>query len=288
MIIEKAVIAAAGIGSRLLPTTKEMPKEMLPMFSIDSNGELSLKPVLQMIFEQLYDVGFREFCFIVGRGKRSVEDHFTPDYIFVESLRKTGKESKAKSLEEFYRRIENSIIIWVNQPEPKGFGHAVLMAEPFINDKPFLVHAGDTYILSENHSYLRRLLNHYIAHRPEAVLVLRKVHTSRKLYGVAEVDALHGIINVKRVIEKPEKPPTNLAIMPIYIFDPLIIDALKNTPPGVNNEIQLTDAIQRLIDQHFTAQAIILDEDEERLDVGTPEIYWESINAAYKNLKRPK
>ena len=148
MDIKKVVITAAGLGTRLLSVTTEMPKEMLPLFCMGSNGDLLLKPVLQLIFEQLYEVGFREFCFIVGRGKRSIEDHFTPDYSYVELLRKRGKEGLAMELEEFYRKVESSVIAWINQPEPRGFGDAVLRAEPFVDNEPFLVHAGDTYVIS--------------------------------------------------------------------------------------------------------------------------------------------
>ena len=109
-LLRKAVITAAGLGTRLLSATKEMPKEMLPLFSTDANNKIMLKPVLQLIFEQLYDAGFREFCFVVGRGKRSVEDHFTPDHSSVELLRKKGKTDLAARLEDFYSRVESSTI----------------------------------------------------------------------------------------------------------------------------------------------------------------------------------
>jgi len=227
VLVHKAVITAAGLGTRLLPATKEMPKEMLPLFSVDLNSELLLKPVLQLIFEQLYDVGFREFCFVVGRGKRSVEDHFTPDYGYVELLRRTGKLSLAKHLESFYRKVESSTIFWVNQPEPKGFGDAVLKAEPFIDDEPFLVHAGDTYIISKENAVFRRLLNHYMSNKPSAVLTLKEIHGHHKIYGCAVVELKNEALRVKWVVEKPEKPPSNLAIMPLYIFEPEIFDAIK-------------------------------------------------------------
>jgi UTP--glucose-1-phosphate uridylyltransferase len=284
LTVNKAVITAAGIGTRLLPATKEIPKEMLPLFSVDHDGKLCLKPVLQLIFEQLYSVGFRGFCFVVGRGKRSVVDHFTSDYSFVELLRRRGRESRAKGLEDFYRGIEDSVILWVNQPEPRGFGHAVLMAEAFVGVEPFLVHAGDTYIASRQNSYLKRLLNYYADRRPEAVLVLREVREPGKLYGVAEVERVGGVIKVRRVVEKPREPPTNLAIMPVYIFNPVIMKALRETPPGVNDEIQLTDAVQKLIEWGLRVEAIMLNSDEERFDVGTPETYWEALAASYRNL----
>ena len=144
MRLEKVVITAAGLGTRLLPMSKEMPKEMLPIFVRGVNG-LALKPLLQALFEQLYSFGFRDFCFVVGRGKRSIEDHFTPDRGFVKLLRDRGKSALARELESFYEMVENSRILFVNQPEPKGFGHAVLMARPFVGDGLFVVYACDTY-----------------------------------------------------------------------------------------------------------------------------------------------
>jgi UTP--glucose-1-phosphate uridylyltransferase len=121
-----------------------MPKEMLPIF-IRSVNCLAFKTLLQALIEQLYLFGFRELCFVVGRGKRSIEDHFTPDWDFVKAINDRGKSSLVKALESFYRMIEDSRIVFVNQPEPKGFGHAVLMAKPFIGGEPFPVCAGDTY-----------------------------------------------------------------------------------------------------------------------------------------------
>ena len=129
ILIENAVIAAAGLGTRLMSATKEQPKEMLPLFAASEDEAICLKPIVQQIFEQLFDFGLRQFYFIVGRGKRAIEDHFTPDHWFVGRLNTVGKGRQV--LEAFYRRIEESCIIWVNQPEPRGFGAAVLQAEPF-------------------------------------------------------------------------------------------------------------------------------------------------------------
>jgi UTP--glucose-1-phosphate uridylyltransferase len=286
MGIKKVVITAAGLGTRLLSATKEMPKEMLPLFSVARNGDLSLKPVLQLIFEQLYEVGFREFCFVVGRGKRSIEDHFTPDYGYVELLRRRGKEELAAELEDFYNKVESSVIAWVNQPEPRGFGDAVLRAEPFVDGEPFVVHAGDTYIISQGGSHIKRLLQVHEARKPSAVLTLREVPDLRKLYGCAEVDAQGSVMRVRRVVEKPERPPSNLAIMPLYVFEPEVFDALRKTGPGVGGEVQLTDAIQKLIDSQRPVEAIKLREDEVRLDVGTPETYWEALAISYDYAKR--
>lgn len=285
MSIKKAIITAAGLGTRLLSATKEMPKEMLPLFVKNHNGEITLKPVLQLLFEQLHDTGFREFCFVVGRGKRSVEDHFTPDYGYVELLLRKGKAEKARELETFYAKLESSTIMWINQPEPKGFGHAVLVAKPFLADEPFIVCAGDTYVISSNHKFIHRMVKVHLKENPKATLLLEKRQDPRT-YGVVltlSIDA--NIHRVLRIVEKPKVPPSNLATVPFYIFDPLIMEALKNIGPRVGGEIQLTDAIQRLIDDGYRVYATALEEGEERLDVGTPETYWHAIKASYERLK---
>nr|HDO81055.1 hypothetical protein [Candidatus Bathyarchaeota archaeon] len=281
-MLRKAVITAAGLGTRLLSATKEMPKEMLPLFSTDANNKIMLKPVLQLIFEQLYDAGFREFCFVVGRGKRSVEDHFTPDHSYVELLRKKGKTELADRLEDFYSKVESSTIFWVNQPEPRGFGDAVLKAEPFVGEEPFLVQAGDTYIVSKGNAYLTRLIDYYLSERPAAVLTLRKVHRLQKDYGYAVVEEEGEALKVKLVVEKPETPPSDLAIMPVYVFDAEMFEALKQIRPGVGNEVQLTDAIQKLVEWGKLVGAIKLEDDEIRLDVGTPETYSEALKLSYE------
>lgn len=264
-----------------------MPKEMLPLYSKNVNSELCLKPVLQLIFEQLFEHGFREFCFIVGRGKRSVEDHFTPDYNFIELLKENGKVSFAEDLDIFYKKIESSSIFWINQTEPKGFGHAILSAKSFVHGENFLVHAGDTFIMSENDSFLDRLISKHQLNLAFATLLLKEVLDPGRLYGIAEVEETKDIIAVKKVVEKPKKPLSNLAIMPVYIFDPAIFKALEATSVGAGNEIQLTDGVQKLIDWGSKVNAIKLMQDELRLDVGTPETYWEALELSLKQARNP-
>ena len=286
-MVSKVVITAAGIGTRLLTVTKEQPKEMLPLFAKNYNDDLCVKPLLQMVFEQLYDHGFQEFCFIIGRGKRIIEDHFTVDRGFIRQLNNKGKHQLALTLEQFYRKIEDSTIVWINQPEPKGFGHAVLIAKPFIGNEPFLVHAGDTYIIStHNGNPIKRLIETHRKGKADATLLLKEIENPKQ-YGVAEVEEdIDKAFSVKRVIEKPEKPPTNLAIMPIYAFNPTIMTVLEKTAPGLGGEIQLTDAIQKLINNGLKVQAIKLRDDEIRLDVGNPETYWEAIATSYKHSRK--
>lgn len=284
-MIHKVVIPAAGLGTRLFPATKEQPKEMLPIFFKDNSNSLCVKPLLQLLFEQLYSLGFRNFCFIVGRGKRAIEDHFTPDYEFIKQLNSEGKNKQASNLEAFYDMVKSSTIIWVNQPEPKGFGHAVLMAKPFIGEEPFLVCAGDTYIISKNGDHIKRLVEVHLKYKAEATLLLQQLK-SLKGYGIAEtMKVKDNVFRVKSVIEKPEKPPSNLAIMPIYAFNTRIIKALEETKPGYGGEIQLTDGIQKLIEMGLNVYAVKMRKDEIRLDIGTPETFWEALNLSYKHFK---
>ncbi|MEM3449104.1 MAG: sugar phosphate nucleotidyltransferase [Candidatus Bathyarchaeia archaeon] len=276
-MIRKAVIPVAGLGTRLLSATKEQPKEMLPVFTKDNNKTLCLKPLVQLIFEQLHSFGVRDFCFIVGRGKRAIEDHFTSDYYFIKSLINKGRTSQASQLRAFYRMVETSTIVWVNQPEPRGFGDAVLQAKSFIGNEPFIVAAGDTYIISKN--FIERMTEKFFARDPLAVLLLQKVSNPRD-YGVAVTDKE----KVLHVVEKPEKPLSDLAIMPFYIFKPIIFQKLSDVKPGVGNEIQLTDAIQRLIDVGHV-EAELLRDDEVKLDIGTPESYWLALKESYEHSK---
>jgi UTP--glucose-1-phosphate uridylyltransferase len=282
--IRKAVIPAAGLGTRLLSATKEQPKEMLPIFASTQDGILCPKPIVQLIFEQLFDFGIRDFYLIVGRGKRAIEDHFTPDHDLTNRLDTHGKNSQASDLENFYTKIEKSTIVWLNQPQPKGFGDAVLQAERLIDQEPFLVHAGDTLIMTDKASTLHeRLTEAHTLSNADATLTLQEVHDPRE-YGVAEVDrGSRGRFMVKRVVEKPDKPRSTLAIMPLYIFTPTIFQALKRIISDERGELQLTDAIQTLIDTGHKVQAIKTRRDDLRLDIGTPESYWDALGRSYRH-----
>jgi len=280
--IRRAVITAAGLGTRLLPMTKELPKEMLPIFARNAGGELVLKPLLQALFEQLYVFGVREFFFVVGRGKRAIENHFTPDWDYVAKLENRGKYELASMLRSFYEMVERSIIVWVNQPEPRGFGHAVYMAWALVDDEPFIVCAGDTYVISKGNGFLKRMVEAHTKGSVDATLLLQEVPDPRQ-YGVAVVEELgEGVYRVLKVVEKPRTPPSRYAIMPYYIFNPIIMEVLRDLKPGVGGEIQLTDAIQRLIDMDREVRAVFLRNDEIRLDIGTPETYWEALKLSYE------
>ena len=237
-MIRKVIIPAAGLGTRLFPATKEQPKEMLPIFSKTAQGDMTVKPVVQLVFEQLHEVGLREFCFVVGRGKRGIEDHFTPDVNCIRTLEGLGKNFQAIELEKFYEKLNASTIMWVNQPEAKGFGNAVLMAQPFVQNEYCLVHAGDSAIISKDMDYLKKLLDAYKQFNADAAFIVLEIENPKQ-YGIVEGEEVEpGIIKVNRVVEKPKKPATNLAIMAMYIFRPNKFKALESTKPGKNGEIQ--------------------------------------------------
>jgi UTP--glucose-1-phosphate uridylyltransferase len=282
-MIRKVVIPAAGLGTRLFPATKEQPKEMLPVFSRAMDGNV-VKPLLQVVFEQLYDSGLREFCFVVGRGKRSIEDHFTPDPDSISMLESMGRNGVATDLKGFYEKLETSTIMWVNQPEPKGFGDAVLLAQPFVQNERCLVHAGDSCIISKEMNYLTLLLTAFERLDADGAFIALEIDHPRQ-YGIIEGEETEpGIYRVEAAVEKPEKPRTNLAIMAMYVFRPVIFKALVQTQPGTGGEIQLTDAIQRLIDWNLKVYAIKLNKDYKHLDIGSPERYWDALTLSYQRF----
>lgn len=271
------MIPAAGLGTRLLPATKEQPKEMLPVF-VKSGGRLVVKPLLQLVFEHLYDAGIREFCFITGKAKRAIEDHFTPDYDFLEELEKRNKQDYVEELSAFYRRLEDSIIVWVNQPKPRGFGDAVLRARSFARDEDFIVYAGDSFVLSNDNHYIKRLLEVHESYKPAATMLVKEVEDPR-IYGVVEGDFVEDdLIRLRSVVEKPQEPPTNIASIAVYAFKPLIFDALTRVGYGRDGEKQLTDAIQLLLNWGFEVYALMLGSHEKYIDVGNPESYWEALH----------
>jgi len=282
MTVRKAVITAGGLGTRLLPATKETPKEMLPLFTFNESEGVYLKPVVQVVFESLYEVGFRDFCFVVGRSKRAVEDHFTPDYQFVHLLEEKGLKCQVEELNRFYRMIVNSKILFVNQPEPRGFGDAVLRAESFVGSEPFLVHAGDDLILSNNGGHLKRLLKAFDENNADVMFLVEEVENPRQ-YGVVKAEFMEeGILHVLDIVEKPRKPPSNLAVVAIYVFKPSIFDKLRKTEPDKKGEVQLTDAIKAAIDGGEKVLAVKLCENEKRLDVGNPRRYWDALRESYE------
>ncbi len=264
----KAIITCGGTGTRLLPFTKELPKEMAPIFYHTDKGT-QMKPLIQLIFENLYDVGIREFCFVTGKTKRAIENHFTSDIL-----------SDKEPMSSFYKKLSDSKIFWVTQNSPKGFGDAVRYAESFVGNEDFILQAGDVAVIQNKTNLLSRLISQAKDLQQEAILSVRKVSEPKRHGIVILENEDQEISRVTKAIEKPDTPPTDLGIMPIYLFNQSIFNALKSIQPGKNNEIQLTDAIQSLIESGKNVKAIRVDE-EKFWDVGTPEAYWEALNESH-------
>jgi UTP--glucose-1-phosphate uridylyltransferase len=268
--VTRVVITAAGKGTRLLPFTKEMPKEMMPIFSNVFTNNRVVLPLLQYIYEQLYSMNFRDYCFVVGREKRSIEDHFTPHETYLRDLAGDYK----KIMTKFYQKLEKSHLVWINQNKPLGFGDAVRRAERYVGKEDFIVHAGDVTILSKNkHPVLRLMETAKKNPDAKAILLCKKVIDSKR-YGVPTVNKLsNNLFIVKEVVEKPKKPKSEFGILPLYYFKSDIFSSLKKIKLGKGKEFQLTDAIQNLLQEKQKVLAIILNKNEEEVDVGTVESY---------------
>ena len=275
----KIVITAAGKGTRLLPFTKEMPKEMMPIFSNIFTKKRVVLPLLQYIYEQLYSMNFRDYCFVVGREKRSIEDHFTPDETYLKEL--TGDYKK--SITKFYQKLEKSHLVWINQNKPLGFGDAVKRAERYVGKEDFIVHAGDVTILSRTKHPVSRLIDTAKKNpNAKAILLCKKIRDFKR-YGVPTVDKLsNNLFSVKEVIEKPDKPKSNFGILPLYYFRSVIFSSLAKIKPGKGKEFQLTDAIQNLIKENKEVLAISLNKNEDEVDVGTVESYKNSQEITFR------
>jgi UTP--glucose-1-phosphate uridylyltransferase len=277
--VTKIIITAAGKGTRLLPFTKEIPKEMMPIFSNIFTKKKVVSPLLQYVFEQLYSMNFRDYCFIVGREKRSIEDHFTPDETYLRDL--TGDNKKI--IKKFYEKLEKSHLVWINQNRPLGFGDAVKRAEKYVGDKDFILHAGDVTILSKiNHPVLRLIETAKKNPDAQAILLCKKVLDSKR-YGVPTIEKISKkLFNVIQVEEKPNKPKSEFGILPIYYFKSNIFSNLKKIKPGKNKEYQLTDAIQKLIQEKQKVLAITLEKNEEEVDVGTVSSYKDAQDITFR------
>ena len=288
--MKTAVITTGGLGTRLLTFTKGNPKTMLPLYekSNDKNPDPLLRPLFEIIFEKLYDLGFRKFCFIIGtKTKQSILNHMKPDQNFIRLLEKRGSDTDirfVKNLNRIYYKINNCKIFWISQSTPMGFGHALISASKFVGNDTFLLHAGDTYFPS--YDFLPKfILEHKKNSRTSGTILLQK-RKNLDGFGIAQVRKQNNKNLVFNVEEKPKKPLSNWAILPIYIFSPKIFEALKKTKKDHNNEIQVTDAIETLI--KWNKQILGFDyKNEKWFDVGTPHNYFAAISYSYRNsIKR--
>ena len=231
--IRKAVIPAAGFGTRFLPATKAQPKEMLPI--VDT-------PAIQYIVKEALDSGIEEILIITGRSKRAIEDHFDSSVELEELLQKQGKNKQLAMVKD----LADIKIHFIRQKSPRGLGDAVLCAKAFIGDEPFAVLLGDDIVYNPEKPCLQQLMDCYEQH-PGIILGTQFVPNEKvSSYGIVSGEPLaDNLYRVHGLVEKPsvDKAPSNLAVLGRYILTPDIFDILENTKPGVGNEVQLTDAL---------------------------------------------
>ena len=233
MKVTKAVIPAAGLGTRFLPATKAQPKEMLPIVD---------KPTIQYVVEEAVAAGIEDILIITGRNKRAVEDHFDHCVEVENNLQAKGKERELQMLREI---SEMADIHYVRQKEPRGLGHAIYCARKFVRDEPFAVLLGDD-IVNSSVPCIRQLMDIYDARGGSVVGVQPVDWTQVHKYGIVSGEEIgENLYRVQGLVEKPsaESAPTNLAVLGRYVITPDIFDILENTPPGAGGEIQLTDAL---------------------------------------------
>ncbi|MHB1315501.1 MAG: UTP--glucose-1-phosphate uridylyltransferase GalU [Christensenellales bacterium] len=236
MKVKKAVIPAAGLGTRFLPATKAQPKEMLPIVD---------KPTIQYIVEEAVRSGIEQILIITGRSKRAVEDHFDRSPELEQELLSKDKEDLLDVVRSISSMAE---IYYVRQKQPKGLGHAVLCAKAFIGNEPFAVMLGDDVVYSEV-PVVRQLMDVYDSH-PGTILGVQSVpYDQTNKYGIVRCkkEISRGLYSVEDLVEKPKiDPPSNIAILGRYIITPEVFDILETTAPGAGGEIQLTDALRTL------------------------------------------
>jgi UTP--glucose-1-phosphate uridylyltransferase len=262
--VRKAVIPAAGLGTRFLPATKAQPKEMLPLLD---------KPAIQYVVEEAVHAGLTDILIITGRGKRSIEDHFDRSIELEHFLESKGKFEELKQVREI---TDMASIHYIRQRDPLGLGHAVSVAEDHVGREPFAVLLGDD-IMAETNPLLSEMLR---VHERYGRSVLAAMEVSReeiRLYGCIEPEFVEDrLARVLSVVEKPEpdNAPSNLAAIGRYVLTPEIFDALRDVEPGVGGEIQLTDAINALAQQQAVYAHVF---EGGRFDVGNKLDYMKAM-----------
>lgn len=234
--VTKAIIPAAGLGTRFLPATKAMPKEMLPIVD---------KPTIQYIVEEAIESGIEDIIIVTGKGKRSIEDHFDNAYELEQTLLKKKKFDLLEKVQETSKMVD---IHYIRQKEPKGLGHAVWCARKFIGNEPFAVLLGDDIVQAET-PCLKQLINIFDKTHSSVIGVKRVPEDETNRYGIIDPELQQGrSYQVKNFVEKPElgTAPSNLAIIGRYVFTPEIFMFLDKQDIGAGGEIQLTDSIHKL------------------------------------------
>lgn len=238
--IRKAVIPAAGLGTRFLPVTKAQPKEMLPIVD---------KPTIQYIIEEAVASGIEEILIITGRNKKCIEDHFDKSVELELELEKSGKKEMLKLVREISDMVD---IHYIRQKEPRGLGHAISCAKTFVGNEPFAVLLGDDLVYNEEKPCLKQLMDCYNEYGTSILGVQTVDAKDVDKYGIIKGIHIEGRVHkVRGLVEKPavEEAPSNIAILGRYIITPQIFKVLEETKPGRGGEIQLTDALSKLINE---------------------------------------
>ena len=270
MNIDIAVVPVAGHGTRLLPATKSQPKEMLPV---------GRKPVVQYIIDELAQSGIRRTLFITGPGKTSIENHFDINPELISMLRETGREEQLCELQFERQQME---YFYTRQRRQLGFGHAVLCARPFVGNQPFVVALGDSILGVQTPSnVIQRMVAQFEESKADLVVAFEEVSREDVIhYGIARPRQPAGdVFELQDVVEKPSiaEAPSNLAVAARYVFAPSIFDALAKTEPGKGGEIQLTDAIRRVLREGGKGIGLRLSHQERRFDIGNFESYYRAF-----------
>jgi UTP--glucose-1-phosphate uridylyltransferase len=236
MKVKKAVIPAAGLGTRFLPSTKAQPKEMLNIFD---------KPSIQYIVEEAVEAGIEDILIILGRNKKSIEDHFDKSYELEDKLKSKGK----KELLEGVEKISNlGNIHYIRQKEPLGLGHAIYCAKAFVGNEPFAVMLGDDIVKSKK-PCIKQLIEKYEEYNSTIIGVQEVEKSEVDKYGIVKGEKINErLYKVEDLVEKPKvkEAPSNIAILGRYVISPEIFPILQHTKPGAGNEIQLTDGLKEL------------------------------------------
>lgn len=266
----KAVIPAAGLGTRFLPITKAQPKEMLPVFD---------KPTIQYVVEEVVASGIDNILIITGRGKRAIEDHFDKSTELEMVLKNSAKEEYLKQMEEISDLAD---IHYVRQKEQRGLGDAIYCARKFVGDESFAVLLGDTITINDV-PCTKQLMNIFEEYNSSVIAVEKVARDKLESYGIIKCTPINSIYEVEDLVEKPkpEDAPSDLGMIGRYVLTPEIFDAMKRVAPGVGGEIQLTDALKLLLND----QKIYASEFEgKRYDIGN-KLDWlkSSIEFALQN-----
>ncbi|MDB6059977.1 MAG: UTP--glucose-phosphate uridylyltransferase [Verrucomicrobiaceae bacterium] len=276
-MIKKCLFPVAGYGTRFLPATKSMPKEMLPIVN---------KPLVQYGVEEAIDAGLREIAFVTGRGKRSIADHFDISYELEHQISGTGKEKYLSSIRSV---LDKGTFSLTRQREMKGLGHAILTGEVLIGNEPFGVILSDDLCMNEGgEGVMAQMVRLFKQFRCSIVAVQEVPMDQIEKYGVIAGESLKdGLYRVDNMVEKPKAAdaPSNLAIIGRYILTPDIFDILRDTPPGKNGEVQITDA---LLTQARNGCVMAYKFAGRRFDCGSVDGFVEATNYVYENIYTPE